>query len=123
MVRAENRTSDVIWDSFNRLYEAKLNGVLKSTELASLLEKIGNVFANTIKQGKVSEEGKEDFEKELISENFFTIKHNNLSNAKIAIQEGNDFAMQEIQERQEYAKPVMDVESYGKTFKKLGGLT
>ena len=121
MVRLENRISDVIWDSFNRLHDAKLCGALKSNELASLLEKIGNVFANTIKQGKVREEGIEDFEKELLSEDCFTLKHDNLNNAKRAIQEGNDFAMQELEQKQEYAKPVLDAESYTKTFKKLGG--
>ena len=120
MVRAENRVSDVIWDSFNRLHDAKLSGSLKSTELASLIEKVGSVFANTIKKGKVSEEGIEDFEKELISENVFTIKHDNLANATKAIQEENDFAMQELEQKQEYAKPVLDAGSYEKTFRKLG---
>lgn len=120
MVRAENRVSDVIWDSFNRLHDAKFNGALKSTELASLLEKIGSVFANTIKKGKVSEEGIEDFEKELLSEDCFSIKHDNLNRAKRAIQEGNDFAMQELEQKQEYAKPVLNADSYEKTFKKLG---
>ena len=48
--------SSDIFNSLNRLNDAKQSGSLQDTELSSLIISIGDVFANKIKQGKVTEE-------------------------------------------------------------------
>lgn len=125
-VKASMRKSEIIFDSLNRLNTSKQTGGLKDTELSNLIVCIGDVFANKIKQGKVTVEEIESAESYLtgfIGENkdkYFSYPHRDLDRAAKSFFEGNDFAKEELEQRNQYAQPVMDAESYERTFKKLG---
>ena len=125
-VKSVERKSDVIFNSLNRFYDAKLSGGLRDDEFSQIVENIGDLFANEIKQGKQTENNIESFESYLgvlggpNAEYYFSHTHKNLDNAIKSVLEGNDFAKQELEQRKEYAQPVMTAERYTKTFRKLG---
>ena len=124
--KGQNRVSDGIFDSFNRFHEAKLSGALSKDEFSKLLISVGDLFANKIKQGKVSEDEIESLEAHLsgfVGENcdkYFAFPHEDLKMAAKSVLEGNDFALQSVEQRYEAAQPVMEAESYERTFKRLG---
>ncbi len=125
-VAAKSRTSDVILESLNGLNLRKNAGVLGGTELSALIAQIGDLFANKIKQGKVSDDIIESFETHLTQftgenkDKFFVFPHEELERgSKIAL-ESIDFAQENIQQRNISAQPVMDADSYERTFRKLG---
>ena len=125
-VKSKSRPSDVILDSINRLYDAKLSGALKDSELSGIIINIGDLFANKIKQGKVSNNEIESFETYISGfvgenkDNYFAYPHSDLDRATKSVLESIDFAKEELNQRKRYSQPVMDVESYTRTFKKLG---
>lgn len=125
-VKAKNRPSDVILDSINRLHDAKLSGALKEDELSSIIINIGDMFANKIKQGKVSNDDIESFEVHISGftgenkDNYFAHSHADLDRSTKIVFESIDFAKDELDQRKQYSQPVMDAESYTKSFKKLG---
>lgn len=125
-VKTSDRKSDVILNSLNRFYDAKLSGGLKDDEFSKVIVLIGDLFANQIKQGKQTEDSIESFESHLDgldgsnAKNYFSRIHKKLDTAVKSVLEGNDFAKQELEQRRAYAQPVMSAESYTKTFRKLG---
>lgn len=125
-VKTIERKSDVIFNSLNRFSDAKLSGGLNDEEFSKIVVLIGDLFANQIKQGKHTEDNIESFESHLDgldgpnSGNYFVHNHKNLESAVKSVLEGNDFAKQELDRRNQYAQPVMSAESYTKTFRKLG---
>ena len=125
-VGAKGRPSDIILESLNGLNLRKNTGVLEQTELSSMIVYIGDLFANKIKQGKVSEDVIDSFESHLtqfLGENkdkYFTYPHKDLDRGTKSALESIDFAKEELERRSTYAQPVMDAESYDKPFRKLG---
>lgn len=125
-IKISERKSDVILNSLNRFYDAKLSGGLKEDELSKIIVLIGDLFANQIKQEKQTEDSIDSFESYLDgfdgpnAGNYFAHIHKNLDSAVKSVLEGNDFAKQQLEQRRQYAQPVMSAESYTKTFKKLG---
>lgn len=125
-VKGQNRVSDSIFDSFNRFHEAKSSGALRRDELSKILILVGDLFANKIKQGKVSKEEIESLESHLSgfngenSDKYFAFPHEDLKVAAKSVLEGNDFALQSVEQRMQAAQPVMEADSYERTFRKLG---
>lgn len=125
-VRASERKSNVILNSLNRLHDAKQSGALTSDEFSKILVSVGDLFANKIKQGKVAEEEIQSVESYLTgfvgenSDKYFSFPHTDLKSASKTALESIDFARQEIEKRNEYAQPVMEADSYERTFRRLG---
>jgi len=125
-VRASERKSNVILDSLNRLHDAKQSGALVRDEFSKILVYVGDLFANKIKQGKVTEDEIESVEAHLTgftgenSDKYFSFPHEDLDRASKTVLESIDFARQAVEKRNEYAHPVMEADSYERTFKKLG---
>ena len=125
-VATGNRPSDVIFESLNGFNSRKNAGVLKGTEFSNLIVQIGDLFANKVKQGKVNEDIIDSFETHLTQfmgenkDNYFAYPHEELERGtKIAL-ESVDFAKEEVQKRNVSAQPVMDADSYERTFRRLG---
>jgi hypothetical protein len=125
-VKASERRSDVVFSSLNRLYDAKLSGALVRDELSKILVSVGDLFANKIKQGKVNEDDIESVEVYLTgftgenSDKYFSFPHTDLDRASKTVLESIDFAKQAVDKRNEYAHPVMEADSYERTFRRLG---
>lgn len=125
-VKDSMRKSDVIFYTLNGLHDRKISGTMGKSEFADNLINIGDVFANLIKKGKISDEVIESYEShitQLIGENrdkYFNHQHDGLERAGKANLEGIFFAKEELEKRNAYAQPVMDAESYETKFKKLG---
>jgi hypothetical protein len=125
-VRASERKSDIVFSSLNRLHDAKQSGALTRDEFSKLLVSVGDLFANKIKQGKVTEDEIESVEAHLTgfigenSDKYFSFPHIDLDRASKTVLESIDFARQSLEKRNEYAQPVMEADSYERTFRKLG---
>lgn len=119
--QVKDRPSNVIFTSVNRLYDAKLSGALKSTELSEIIIGLGDLFANKIKQGKVTLdeiESAESFLTQFATDNkdvYFSYKHEDLSRAAKTFLEGDDFALEKAEERNMSSKNVFEFENYGKS--------
>ena len=125
-VRDSGRKSDEILNSLNGLHDRKLNGTLVYTEFSDNIINVTDLIANNIKLGKMSEEEIEDVEillTHLVSENsdkYYSFPHGDLKRAGKTALESIDFAKDEMEKRNQFAQPVMDADSYAKTFRKLG---
>ena len=125
-VKVSERKSNIILNSLNRLNTVKQNGALTRDEFSKILVSVGDLFANKIRQGKVSEEEIESLEAHLTgfigenSDKYFSFPHEDLERASKTVLESIDFARQAVEKRNEYAQPVMEADSYERTFKKLG---
>ena len=125
-VKDSMRKSDVIFYSLNGLHGRKISGTIAKNEFANNLINIGDIFANLIKRGKVSEEVIESYESHITQflgdnrDKYFSYPHEELERAGKANLEGIYFAKEEQEKRSSYAQPVMNAESYERTFKKLG---
>ena len=126
MIQTSMRKSDVIFNSLNRIYDAKLSGALKETEFSSIITSIGDIFANKVKQGNVNNEDIESYESHLtqfLGENrdkFYNHPHKDLDVAAKKTLQSIDLSKAEFDKRSSYANPVMSEDSYEKTFRKLG---
>ena len=125
-VAVVNRPIDIILESLNGFNSRKNAGVLKGTELSSLIVQIGDLFANKVKQGKVTKDEIESFESHITQfqgenkDKYFAYPHEELDRGtKIAL-ESIDFAREEVKKRNVSAQPVMDADSYERTFRRLG---
>ena len=125
-VKASERKSNTILSSLNRLHDAKLSGALTRDEFSKILVSVGDLFANKIRQGKVTEDEIESVEAHLTeftgdnSDKYFSFPHEDLDRASKTVLESIDFAKQAVDKRNEYAQPVMDADSYERAFRKLG---
>lgn len=120
-----DRPSDVILKSSVRLLEAKRTGAITEDEFADLLVKIGDLHANKIRQGKAimdEVEEVEDYIECLIGKNgnnYFSYNHKGLDVAAKKFLEGDFVALQEVEKRENQAKPVLEGQKYVKGFKKI----
>ena len=118
--------TDKILSMVNYINEAKTKGVSLNDSLAITLRHTGELCANKIKQGKMSDdeiETVESFITQFTGENankYFNHIHEGLPGAAKDFLVGDDFAKQKREQRNLEAHPVMDAESYVKEFKKLG---
>ena len=127
-VKAGMSNTDLVFESLNRIHDAKLSGALKETELSNNLILTGDIFANKIKQGKVSDDVIDSY-KEYISQflrpnkdKFFAFPHKDLDVATKTNYESIEFAEEEKEKRNLYSQPSMSQEerdSYTKGFRKL----
>jgi len=120
------RKSDVILHSLNGLYDRKMAGALADNEFCDVIINTCDLVANNIRQGKRSKDEIESIENHLthlLDENcdkYYNYPHKDLQRAGKTALESIDFATDAIKQRLSDAQPVMDAESYTKTFKKLG---
>lgn len=120
-----DRPSDVILESINRLYDAKLSGAIREEELSKIIVLEGDLFANKIKQGKVSNneiEQTEAFLTGFIGENkdkYFSLKHKDLDRASKMFLEGDFFALEDQRKRSISASPIFEETDYKQGFRKI----
>jgi len=123
--RSIDRPSDAILKASVRLLEAKRTGAITNNEFADLIVKIGDLYANKIRQGKAileEVEEVEDYIECLISKNgnnYFSYAHKGLDVAAKKFLEGDFVALQEIEKRKIQSKPLLDEQDYVKGFKKI----
>lgn len=120
-MKSTDRTSDVILNSLNRIYEAKLNGALETDELSKIIVLTGNLFASKIKQGKVSNDEIEQTEAFITDLNqvYFSYEHTDLDKASKIFLEGDYAALDYANSRSLYAQPVKSASEYESGFIKL----
>ena len=125
-VRNQGRLCDVILNSLNGMHDRKSAGALDGQEFANIIVNTGDLLANGIKLGKIKDEDIESVESYLTQflgencNNYFDHPHQDLSRAGKTALESIDFAREELEKRSQFSQPVMDVDSYTKTFRKLG---
>lgn len=125
-VRDEGRMADVILNSLNGMYDRKNAGALGKDEFASNIINSCDLIANYIEQGKMSNENIESAENHLTHllgedrDKYYAHPHKDLARAGKTGLESIYFAKEKLEQRNIAAQPVMDAESYEKTFRKLG---
>ena len=129
-VRDNLRHTDKIWNSFNKFSAGKQTGGINDTEFSDLLINIGDLFANSIKLGKVNQEEIELYKSYLSQflgenkDNYFNFSHKGLDRATKTNYESINVASDYLVERNNmYAKPSMTEEErnrYTLGFRKLG---
>lgn len=111
-VKDSRTKTDLIFDLYNRYYDASKSGARTGEELSELLINVGDLFANKVKLGKVSEEEIESVENFLsgfLGENkdkYFNFNHKGLDTAARTVNEGIYVAKEEANKRSMYASPV-----------------
>ena len=120
-MKSTDRTSDVVLNSLNRLYEAKLNGVLDKDEFSKIIVLTGNMFANKIKQGKITNDEIDQVESYIIGldKHYFSNAHDDLDKASKIFLEGDYVALESLNTRKLSAQPIFSEEEYNKGFTKL----
>lgn len=95
------RLSDTILYSLNRLNSAKQSGALIKDELSKLIILEGSLFANQVNRGEKTEEDVEDFEKELPNGKYsvFSFGHKDLDVAYDTVKQANTAALFERENR------------------------
>lgn len=125
--RLKDRTPNVILNSLNRMHDAKISGVMIPDELSKILVLSGNLFANKIVQGKVSQdeiESEESFVTGFLGknkDNYFNNKHVDLDKAARIILEGNFVALEKLERKNKFTQSLYeeeDYENYNKGFRK-----
>ena len=118
--------TDTILHMTNWINEAKTKGIELKDSLSITLRKLGELGANNIKKGKMSEDSIEQAEiymTQFTGENkdkFLSHPHEDLNVAASDFLRNFEQAKNYRREREIAAQPVMDAESYTKEFKKLG---
>lgn len=118
--------TDTILHMTNWINEAKTKGIELKDALSITLRKLGELGANNIKKGKMSEDSIEQAEiymSQFSGENkdkYLSHQHEDLDVAESDFSRNFEQAKNYLRERQIAASPVMDEESYTKEFKKLG---
>lgn len=125
-VRYEGRKSDAILNSLNGMHDRKLAGALSSEEFCNNIINTSDLISNCIKNGKIPVDEIESIEvllTHLLSDDagkYYHYHHKDYKRAGKTSLESIDIAKEQVIQRQQEAKPVMNAESYTKTFKKLG---
>ncbi len=123
--RLNDRVSNVILESLNRMHDAKQNGVLGPDELSKIIVLEGDLFANKIKQGRVTFdeiESAETFVTGFVGPNkdkYFSYNHADLDKASKAFLEGTFFAREELERRQRSTIQREEEINYRDGFKRL----
>ena len=121
----DNKVKDAI-ESFNKFMISKSTGGLGEYEYSSLLINTGDLAANKIRQGNMPSESIEGIETLLYgldgpnADKYFGYPHKGIQSATKTIYESIGFAEEDLEQRKQYAQPVMDASSYDNPFKKLG---
>ncbi len=103
----ESKPTDVILNSLNRLNIGKQTGALKNTEFSELLVHTGDLVANAIKFGKITEDDVDSIESFVTqfkgenANNYFAYNHEGLKEAATTFIEGDTIALQTYEERME----------------------
>ena len=119
-------TTDTICYTTNWINEAKMKGIDLGDRLSSVIINEGELGANNIKMGKMSEDSIEQAETHVSqfkgenADKYFSHPHKNLRGAASDFLRNFEQAKNYRRERQMAARPVFDEESYTKEFKKLG---
>ena len=94
-MKTTGRVSDIIFESLNRLHDAKKSGALKYDELSKIITLEGRIFSNQVSMGDKTEEQVEDFEKEIPNGKYdcFNFKHEDLDVAYDTIKQANTAAL------------------------------
>lgn len=125
--RLKGRQSDEIFEILNQMHDAKNSGVLSPDQLSKVIVLEGNLFANKIRQGRVSQdeiESAEAFVTGFIGKNrnnYFNNKHVDLDKSAKIFLEGNFVALEELSRKNKFTKSVFeeeDYEDYNKGFRK-----
>ena len=97
--RLKSRYSDEIFEILNQMHDAKISGVLVPDQLSKELVLVGNVFANKIVQGKVSQDEIESAESFVTGflgknkDNYFNNRHVDLDKSARIFLDGNFVAL------------------------------
>lgn len=125
-VKENMRPSDKIFHLLNYMNELKTKDVSLSDVLANIFENFGEVYANSVRYGKANEENIEScksFLSSFIGENaskYLSREHKDLSRAAKGALENIDMAEMTLEQRNQFAKPVMSEEAYEKGYRRLG---
>jgi len=125
-VKDNMTATDTILHMTNWINEAKTKGIELKDALSITLRKLGELGANNIKKGRMSEDSIEQAEtymSQFTGENrdkYLSHPHEDLDVAGSDFSRNFQQAKNYQRERQIAAQPVMDAESYTKEFKKLG---
>lgn len=87
--------SDTIFESLERLHDAKLSGALKEDELSKIIILVVKIFSNQVSKGLKNEIQAEDFEKEIPNGkyNCFNFRHKDIDVAFQTAKQGNTVAL------------------------------
>jgi len=125
--RLKDRTSDTFLNSLNRMHDAKISGAMSPDELSKILVLGGNLLANKIVQGKISQDEIESAETIITGflgknrDNYFSNKHVDLDKAARIILEGNFVALEKLERKNKFTQSMFeeeDYEDYNKGFRK-----
>jgi len=129
-IKSNLRHSDEILLKYNKFLIGKQTGGISDTEYSDILINIGDLFANQIKQGKVSADvidSYKSFIDQFVGENkdnYFDFPHKGLDYAGKTNFESIEFAKEVlVEKRNMYEQPSMKMEqrdSYSLGFRKLG---
>ena len=99
MSSMDTPTNDIL-SRLNRLYEAKLSGGLDKKELAEEIIKVGDLIANSIRIGKISDNNViEDIESHLPNQKYFRFSHEGINEANNTVKEGIEMSLSERDKR------------------------
>ena len=99
MSSIDTPTNDIL-SRLNRLYEAKLSGGLDNKELSEEIIRVGDLLANSIRIGKISDnEVINDAVEHLPNPKYFRFKHEGLHEANSTVKEGIEMALSEYTNR------------------------
>ena len=125
--RLKSRYSDEIFEILNQMHDAKISGVLVPDQLSKELVLVGNVFANKIVQGKVSQDEIESAESFVTGflgknkDNYFNNRHVDLDKSARIFLEGNFVALEKLERKNKFTQSIFeeeDYEDYNKGFRK-----
>ena len=118
-MKGTGNLTDEFFNSFNRMYDAKLNGALKEDELSKLLILENKFFANLVRKGKKSEEDVETYDNDMPS-GIYPIgiyPHKDISLAQNTVKQTNTAALFDAET---INKRTQMPESYSKGLRKAG---
>lgn len=89
------RLSDTILNSLNRLHVAKINGALSKGELAKIITLEGKLFSNQVKKGLKTEDDVDTFETQFPNGEYrvFDFDHEGLDVAFESVKQENTVAL------------------------------
>lgn len=121
----KDRTSNVLLEKLNRLYDAKISGVISPDELSKSIVLASELYANKISKGEVSitdiNETK-SFLPGFINPNYdgyFKLRHKDVDVASKIFIDETETALEKLEQRNKYSSPLFDEETYARGFKKL----
>lgn len=118
-VKAGERPTNVVCEMFNYFSEKKLNGKLPPKAFENLLLRTVSLISNCIRKGKMQKENIESV-KSFITNLEVIFPQYELADTVKACLEEIEMAEYDLEQRMEAAHPVMEADSYERTFRRLG---